>query len=136
MMESHSSFSNTDLLDLGFILLDCMEGRPIPAERRHCNLVRQRRKENKVFGLRNAERWSGSKQLIDFLDDIFGEDRPIQTKFNKPVSSNLKNDHFEIFVSITYQHRFISPKPDHQDCLRQYVELVALECFAQFDAAQ
>jgi hypothetical protein len=54
--------------------------------------VKAQRRANRVFGLTHAEKWSGSKQLIDFLDDIFDEERSIQSKFQKPVSMMLEAD--------------------------------------------
>jgi hypothetical protein len=63
-----------------------MEGHLLLAERRDFQLVKDQRRANKVFGLTNAEKWSGSKQLMDFLDDIFIEERPIHLKFHRPVS--------------------------------------------------
>jgi hypothetical protein len=69
-----------------------MEGRPLPTERRTYGWVKAQRRANRVFGLTHAEKWSGSKQLIDFLDDIFDEERSIQSKFQKPVSMMLEAD--------------------------------------------
>ncbi|KAF2028952.1 hypothetical protein EK21DRAFT_90168 [Setomelanomma holmii] len=71
------------------IVVDCMEGRVLSGERRDHRLVQERRRSNKVFGLTFAERWSGAKQLIDFLDDIFITDRPIFSKFIKPQDDLL-----------------------------------------------
>lgn len=79
-------------MNLGFVLFDCMEGRPLPAERRTFERVKEQRRANRVFGLTNAERWSGSKQLIDFLDEVFDEERPVKSKFERPVSLMLKAD--------------------------------------------
>jgi hypothetical protein len=80
------TYSNSDLVDLGFVLLECMEGHLLPADRRNHRIVVEQRRANKVFGLASAEKWSGSKQLVDFLDNIFDEDRPIHSKFDRPVS--------------------------------------------------
>jgi hypothetical protein len=63
-----------------------MEGHLLKAERRDRQLVQQQRKAYKVFGLINAETWSGSKQLMDFLDDIFSDDRTTSMKFIQAVS--------------------------------------------------
>jgi hypothetical protein len=85
------TYSDTDLTDLGFVLLECMEGHPLPQERRDTRRIRDQRKANQVFGLTNAEKWSGSKQLVDFLDDVFNEERSTNSKFQKPVSYDIRD---------------------------------------------
>lgn len=50
--------------------------------------VRQKRATNKVFGLSDPKRWSGHEQLIDCLDDLFGKQRKVQVKLQKPVSKD------------------------------------------------
>jgi hypothetical protein len=85
-MDPDKQHLKTDLDDLGFVLFDCMEGHLLPADRRNRQLVQQQRKAYKVFGLTNAEKWSGSKQLMDFLDDIFSDDRITGMKFIQAVS--------------------------------------------------
>jgi hypothetical protein len=77
-----------------------MEGRVLFGERRDQKLVQERRRSNKVFGLTSAEKWSGAKQLIDFLDDIFITDRSTFSKFTKPVSSVCIN---KLDGKITFQ---------------------------------
>ena len=81
------SRGNQDLEDLGLVLLSCMDGglpRILTAEH-----VREERATNKVFGLTDAERWSGAKQLIDFLDDLFLFRRRPAAKFERPVCCYL-----------------------------------------------
>ena len=76
-----------DFTDLGLVLLECMEGRPQHAAKRTVEHVKDQRASNRVFGLTKPERWSGCKQLIDFLDDLFNEARSTSAKISKPVSS-------------------------------------------------
>ena len=85
------ALQNQDLTDLGLVLLDCMEGHVLPAEKRQLDYIDRQRKHNKVFGLSKAELWSGSKQLIDFLDELFNKDRSSQSKFARPVSYKTDN---------------------------------------------
>ena len=66
-------------------MLDCMDGEPRGAGR-DAAYVREQRAGNRVFGLREAERWSGHKQLIDFLDELFNAEKPASTKLQRPVS--------------------------------------------------
>jgi hypothetical protein len=75
--------TNEDLEGLGLVLLNCME----EGDRRvrTAQQVRDERATNKVFGLANAERWSGCKRLIDFLDDLFSGSRKPEAKFGRPV---------------------------------------------------
>jgi len=47
--------------------------------------VKAQRALNKVFGLSKPKRWSGCKQLIDFLDNLFSEDRAATKKIAKKV---------------------------------------------------
>lgn len=81
-----SASQNKDITDLAFVLLDCMEGHVLPADKRTIKFISQQRDQNKVFGLAKAELWSGSKQLIDFLDELFNVNRSAHTKFTRPVS--------------------------------------------------
>ena len=62
-----------------------MEGHLIPDGRRKVEFVKEQRAANRVFGLTEPEHWSGSKQLIDFLDELFNEKRSAQSKLSKPV---------------------------------------------------
>lgn len=77
---------NRDLTDLGLLLLDCMEGHVLLPEKRQLDYINGQRQRNRVFGLSKAELWSGSKQLIDFLDELFNKDRSARSKFARPVS--------------------------------------------------
>lgn len=76
---------NTDLEQLGLLLLQCMDAKNA---RNHTDVdhVRQQRAVNRVFGLTNPERWSGAKALMDFLDDLFNEGKRADSKVEKPVS--------------------------------------------------
>jgi hypothetical protein len=75
---------NKDLEDLGIVLLSCMLG----AETEYSpDEVRDLRRQNKVYGLTEPERWIGSKELLDFLDLLFDEDRTPLSKLAKAVSS-------------------------------------------------
>lgn len=100
---------NTDLEDLGFVLLACMERRPRP-QLRDINYIREQRAINKVFGLHNSEHWSGCNQLIDFLDDLFNSKKTAFAKFSKP-------------------HHFITSTEGDGRCLEHYLELVSFELF-------
>ena len=79
--------SNIDLEQLGFIILECMAGRPCQELRDH-QLVHQQRKEHKMFGLQDehSQRWSGNKLLVDFLDNLFNQTKPSIAKLDRPVS--------------------------------------------------
>lgn len=107
---------HTDLEGLGMTLLDCME--PVPRQTRTVEQIRQQRATNKVFGLRNAERWSGCKSLMDFLDDLFSLQRRPAAKFDRP---------HEYLMSI---------KRDQKGVPLHYLELASLECFTMWQAAQ
>jgi len=76
---------NSDLEDLGLVVLECMDGKPREAGR-DAAYVREQRASNRVFGLRDAERWSGHKQLVDFLDELFNAEKPASAKLERPVS--------------------------------------------------
>ena len=47
--------------------------------------VREQRTQNKVFGLTDPDRWSGAKQLVDFIEELINADKPVQHKIEKPV---------------------------------------------------
>ncbi|GME34766.1 hypothetical protein GQ43DRAFT_443825 [Neofusicoccum parvum] len=76
---------NSDLEQLGLLILQCMDGRNA-GNHADVGRVRQHRALNKVFGLTEPERWSGAKQLMDFLDDLFNREKCAETKITKPVS--------------------------------------------------
>ncbi|KAF2194731.1 hypothetical protein K469DRAFT_706215 [Zopfia rhizophila CBS 207.26] len=112
-----NSYSNADLIDLGFVVLDCMEGRSQPDSNRNIQFIKNQRAANKVFGLSKPERWSGCKQLVDFLDDLFNDKRSAPSKLSKP-------------------HRFIFSAQQDPECMRPYVELVTFECFTPWVAGE
>ncbi|KAF1971153.1 hypothetical protein BU23DRAFT_194983 [Bimuria novae-zelandiae CBS 107.79] len=105
-----SHLDNSDLKDLGFVLLECMEGHALPTERHNMEFIVDQRAVNKVFGLTNAEQWSGCKDMVDFLDELFNEKKTALAKYSKP-------------------HTFVSSNIQDYECMRPYVELVTLECF-------
>lgn len=47
--------------------------------------IQEQREANRVFGLQNAEHWSGYKDLIDFLDEMLIEKKSCVSKFAQPV---------------------------------------------------
>lgn len=77
--------NNIDLEALGLTMLCCIEPRSKQAD--SAEEVRQRRATNQVFTLQNGEKWSGRKQLIDFLDDLFCTQRLPVVKLRRPVGS-------------------------------------------------
>jgi hypothetical protein len=77
--------SNCDVTAFGFVMLECMEGHPISGNKRNLSFIQEQRATNKVFGLSKAGQWSGSKNLIDFLDYLFNEETSPLVKFAKPV---------------------------------------------------
>ncbi|KAF2439140.1 hypothetical protein P171DRAFT_490574 [Karstenula rhodostoma CBS 690.94] len=103
-----SRTDSSDLIDLGFVLLECMEGRILPAEKRSKDFILEQRTANRVFGLTNAEIWSGCQDLIDFLDELFNERRTVSARYSR-------------------HHPFVSSQVDYE-CMRPYIELVSLEC--------
>ncbi|EMD97596.1 hypothetical protein COCC4DRAFT_27063 [Bipolaris maydis ATCC 48331] len=105
--------SGNDLVDLGFVLMECMEGRSLPPHKRSLSFVKSQRERNKVFGLHNAENWSGSKNLIDFLDELFNEKRSADAKYTRP-------------------HKFVSSKNEDSEWLQAFVELCTLELFTSW----
>ncbi|KAK4985838.1 Lysine Methyltransferase 2D [Elasticomyces elasticus] len=112
----HRDLPNTDLEDLGVVLLRCMEGR-LPGDSLTVANVRARRLENKVFGLNEPGRWSGSKQLMDFLDDLFSAAKPAYVKLEKP-------------------HQYVENEPSPNRVLAPLVELATVECFALWQPAE
>ncbi|KAF2199592.1 hypothetical protein GQ43DRAFT_491301 [Delitschia confertaspora ATCC 74209] len=55
---------------------------------REPGFVQRQRPSRKLFGLEGGERWSGSKLLIDFLDELFN-DKPAITKSDRPAGPYL-----------------------------------------------
>ncbi|PVH95989.1 hypothetical protein DM02DRAFT_617547 [Periconia macrospinosa] len=105
-----------DLIDLGIVLLECMDGRLHSVEKRTIDFIRSQREQNKVFSLEKPEKWSGCKILIDFLDDLFNLERLPTVKTSKP-------------------HRYVSSSRDEKECMRPFIELATLECFTLWTPA-
>lgn len=65
--------------------------------------VRECRASNQVFGLREPEKWSEHKQLVDFIDDIFSPQRRSTAKFMRPVrsASSMVSRYMLTMVSMT-----------------------------------
>ncbi|KAF1347676.1 hypothetical protein BDV97DRAFT_415663 [Delphinella strobiligena] len=74
---------NDDFEGLGLVLIDCMDG-ALRSQDNTVAKVKQQRAAKKVYGLNTAEKWSGSKQLIDLLEDMFSESRTARVKIDKP----------------------------------------------------
>ncbi|KAK4972529.1 hypothetical protein LTR28_012391, partial [Elasticomyces elasticus] len=85
--------------------------------------VRARRLENKVFGLNEPGRWSGCKQLMDFLDDLFSAAKPAYVKLEKPTL-------------LTVKHQYVENEPSPNRVLAPLVELATVECFALLQPAE
>ena len=47
--------------------------------------VRRQRGMQKVFGIKDPERWSSCKELIDFLDELLSLEKPVAKKIGRPV---------------------------------------------------
>ncbi|KAF2727571.1 hypothetical protein EJ04DRAFT_557294 [Polyplosphaeria fusca] len=110
-LQTSDSSSNHDLADLGLVLLECMEGRPLSPTKRTIQYVKEQRALNKVFGINHPEPWSGCKQLIDFLDELFNAEKSTDAKISRP-------------------HQFvIGSTLCNGECLRPYAELITFECF-------
>lgn len=80
-----SSPPNTDLEALAVVVAQCMDGKVFETDGSRDVAKRMRAQKRQVFGIQDAERWSGSKQLIDFLDEMLGTKLP-DVKLNLPVS--------------------------------------------------
>jgi len=68
------------------MLLEYMENRPLPAERRKAQF-KDWRAMDKVLSLTRLERRSGWKQLIDFLDEQFGDEQSAAAKMSTTIRS-------------------------------------------------
>ena len=122
-----------DLESLGLVLLNCMEEgdrRPRTAQQ-----VRDDRAINKVFGLANAERWSGYKQLVDFLEDIFTGSRVPQLKLERPVGSDHRCTSISRIAKCS-KHDFIRQEPAPKGLFREFAEVASFECFTLWRAAK
>jgi len=65
-----------------------MDGKPRdPANsvQDHLEHIRQQRSENKVFGIKDAGRWSGCKDLVEFLCQLLDVQSSVNDKFERPV---------------------------------------------------
>lgn len=63
-----------------------MEGHALPTEKYSMEFIAGQRAANRVFGLTDAEQWSGCKEMVDFLDELFNENKTASAKYSKPVS--------------------------------------------------
>ncbi|CAI6337039.1 unnamed protein product [Periconia digitata] len=99
---------NIDLKLLGYTLLECMEGSTNKQLRSEEYILRQR-EVNKIFGVKD-DRWSGAKLLVDFLDDLFNQQRPAIAKLDK-------------------EHSYVRQQQLAPTVLLPFTELVPLECF-------
>ena len=80
--------SQVDLDALASVLITCMDKGPQTALEvaPHVQFVREQRAKSQVFGIGAPERWSGSKQLVDFLDDLLNAGKAPQAKLERAVS--------------------------------------------------
>ena len=51
----------------------------------YIQLAKEQRNKSQVFGIEDAERWSASKHLVDFLDDLLNEAKLPSAKYSTPV---------------------------------------------------
>jgi hypothetical protein len=122
--------TNSDLEDLGIVLLMCMdEGEH---RIRTADEIRKERAANRVFGLDNGERWSSSKRLLDFLDELFGIERKASAKFERPVG-HISKPH--LAYADCRKHEFAAANPRNSGVLLPFTEVAALECFTLWRAA-
>ncbi|RAQ98954.1 hypothetical protein DDE82_008745 [Stemphylium lycopersici] len=80
---------NKDLKCLGLVVLEYMNG-VLKKELRNLEEVRRLRAFNKTFGLKNGEKWSGCKLLVDFLDNVFNAHVPAIIKLEKPLAPQMQ----------------------------------------------
>lgn len=92
---------NKDFEQLGLVLIECMDGK-LRSQDNTVAGAKRLRAANKVYGLNTAEKWSGCKQLIDLLDDMFSTERTPLAKMNKRVRRVLKNALITLMVLIAY----------------------------------
>ncbi|KAK7178713.1 hypothetical protein PSPO01_15242 [Paraphaeosphaeria sporulosa] len=108
--------ANIDLQQLGLTIVECMEG-TASQRLRNIEYIRMQRKANRMFGLENGERWSGCKLLVDFLDDLFNEEKQAVAKFERP-------------------HGFLVEREPEDRVMLPFTELVPLECFTRWRPAR
>ena len=65
-------------------MLECMNGRPWK-DLREVDFIRQQRAKNRVFSLKDPNKWSGYKDLIDFLKKLFNTKKLAIMKLDKLV---------------------------------------------------
>jgi hypothetical protein len=75
---------NLDLKQLGYIVLEYINGRPWK-DFYKVDFIRQQRAKNRVFSLKNPDKWSGYKDLIDFLEELFNTKKLVIIKLDKLV---------------------------------------------------
>ena len=76
--------SNLDLEQLGYVVLEYINGRPWK-DLYKIDFIRQQRVKNRVFSLKDLDRWSGYKDLINFLEELFNIKKPAIIKLDKLV---------------------------------------------------
>ncbi|PVH95421.1 hypothetical protein DM02DRAFT_600866 [Periconia macrospinosa] len=103
---------NIDLRLLGYTILECMEG-STNKQLRNQEYVQEQRNMNKIFGIKDCDKWSGSKLLVDFLDDLFNQKKPAIAKLDK-------------------EHAYIRQQRPAPTVLLPFTELVSLECFTHW----
>lgn len=81
------SLPNTDFEALGLVLIRTMNKNHLG--QLDVNSVREQRRENKLYGIHDAEYWSHCKSLIDFLDDLFIVSKSASLKLQKKVKYTL-----------------------------------------------
>lgn len=73
-----------------------MDGKPKDLEQiEFLTLTREMRHRNRVFDIRDPERWSGSQHLIDFLEELLAVGKSAQEKLDRPVSIWQRRDNSE-----------------------------------------
>ena len=81
--------NQVDLDALASVLIMCMDKRPPQTALEvapHVQFIREQRANSQVFGVEAPERWSGPKQLVDFLDDLLNAGKTPQAKLERAVS--------------------------------------------------
>lgn len=127
-MKQSSQSVAKDLEDLGLILLDYMEMKS-RRSRMEPHKIRAFREQNQVFGLSNAEKWSGNKQLVDFIDDLFNinTSRKPQVKLLKRVGQPIISN--GIAPIDGWQHDYVRETPKDSETMRFLAELTHRSCF-------
>ena len=98
---------NTDLEALALVLIECMDSQPqgrIETIEERLKSVRRQRSVHKVFGIEDGERWSSSKQLIDFLDYLLCVEKPALSKLEKKVrrTSPMTYNYLTLISTLLY----------------------------------